>query len=42
MKPKLELIKFALLYGNVQKKSDIKVLRGQLSILEWILKDDVE
>ena len=37
---KLELIKFALLYGNVQKKSEIKMLQAQLKVLEWVLKDD--
>lgn len=37
---KVELIKFALLYGNVQKKSEIKMLQAQLKVLEWVLKDD--
>jgi len=42
IKAKIKLIKFALLHGNIQKKSDILVLRGQLSVLEWVLREDAE
>jgi hypothetical protein len=36
---KLELVKYALEYGDIKKKSDFKVLRGQITVLEWILDE---
>lgn len=37
---KLDLIKYALAYGNIKKKSDFMTLRGQISVLEWMLIED--
>ena len=38
---KLELIKYALAYGNIRKKSDFMTLRGQISVLKWMLEEEV-
>ena len=37
---KLELVKYALIHGKIEKKSDFMRLRGQISVLEWMLGDD--
>ena len=39
---KLELVMNTLAYGNIKKESDFMTLRGQISVLKWMLEEEVQ